>query len=169
MRRTFLRIAIFLPAFGLGVGVSYCRQLYEWSQLLPAPSPDVVAVSDWAAPPRITIVGGMDACGPTANFHTTELSDGTLISYDCKTFSSPLAAAIALKTSLVNAEVVERSNERDENGRVIGDSILVINPIQRFSLIGKSLCVTTAPSLHHLRLFESHSLYYAPSETSGNE
>ncbi|HEX3251641.1 MAG TPA: hypothetical protein VHS05_19555 [Pyrinomonadaceae bacterium] len=169
MRRTLLRIAMFLLAFGLGVGVSYCRQLYEWSQLLPAPGPEAVAVYDWAAPPQITIVGGMDACGPTANFHTVILSDGTGIACDCKTFSSHLAAAIALKTSLVDAEILERSNERDERGRVIGDRVLVTNPIQRFSLIGKNLCVTTAPSFHHLRLYESHSLYYAPRGISGNE
>jgi hypothetical protein len=158
----FLKIAMFVLAFGLGVGVSYCRQLYQWSQLPSASSPDVVPVSDWAAPPRITIVGGMDACGPTANYHTLELSDGTRISYSCQTFPSSLAAARELRTRLIDAEIVERSEVRDKKGRVIGEGILTTYPLERFSLTGKNLCVTTAPSFHHLRLYDSHSLYYSP-------
>ena len=169
MSRTLLKILIFVLAFSLWVGVSYCRQLYQWSQLPSASGPDVVAVPDWAAPPRITIVGGMDACGPTSNHHTLELSDGTRISYSCYTFSSSLAVARELKTRLVDAEIVERGEERDERGRVIGERILTTNPIQRFSLIGKNLCVTTAPSLHHLRLYEAYSLYPSSPEISGNE
>ncbi len=167
MRRTLLRIAIFVLAFGLGVGVSACWQLYQWSLLPFEVSPDVVAVPDWAAPPRITIVGGMDACGPTANFHTMELSDGTRISQSCETFSSPLAAARALKTRLVNAEIAERSEQRDEKGRIIGEMILTTRPLQRFRIQGKSLCVTAAPSLHHLRLYEANALYYSHPEISG--
>src|SRR4051794_1085856 len=128
MRWTLLKIAIFVLAFGLGVGVSACWQLYQWSLVPFEVSPDVVAVPNWAGPPRVTIVGGMDACGPKANFHTLELSDGTRISQSCETFSSPLAAARTLKTRLVDAEVAERSEERDEKGRPIGERILTVSP-----------------------------------------
>jgi hypothetical protein len=170
MRRSLLRIAIFILAFGLGVGVSACWQLYRWSLLPIEVSPEAVAVPNWAAPPRITMGGGIDACGPTANFHTRELSDGTRISQSCETFSSPLAAARELKIRLGNGSIAQRSAERDENGLLIGESILTTRPggVMRLSIFGNSLCVTEAPSLTHLRLYETNPLNYSPI-VPGNE
>jgi hypothetical protein len=169
MRRYLLRIVIFVLAFGLGVGVSAGWELYQWSLLPFAVSPEEVAVPNWAAPPTITIVGGMDACGPKANFHVMELSDGTRISHDCESFSSRLAALRALRSRLGDASIAERSQERGEQGRLISESILITSPtLQRFTIAGDNLCVITAPSLTHLRLYVTHSLTYSP-RISGNE
>ena len=175
MRRTLLKIAIFVLTLGLGVGVSIGWQLYQWS-LVPY---EVNPTPPWPlgtgkkphqpVPTAVTIVGGMDACGPEANFHTMDLSDGTQISQSCETFSSPLAAARALNTRILNAEIVERSTERDEKGRIIGEKILTAGArVMRFSIYGKSLCVTDAPSLTHLRLYESSELQQGP-QIAGNE
>jgi len=165
MRRALPKIAIFVLAFGLGVAVSAGWQLYRWSRVQLEGSPEVVAVPSWSTPTQIMIVGGLDACGRTSSYHTLNLSDGTRILQTCKRFSSPLGAARDLKIRLSNAEIAARSEDLDEQGRVIGETILTSSPnIQRFTLHEKTLCVTSAPSLHHLRLYESHSLSYAPSE-----
>jgi hypothetical protein len=168
MRRTLLRIAIAVLTFSLGVGVSVGWQLYQWSLVPYEVSPtccDTVAVVETpqvTRPSEITIVGGLDACGPEANYHTRELSDGTRISQSCETWSSPLAAARRLKTRLSNAQIVERSEERDEKGRIIGQKILTAGPrVMKLTIYGKNLCVTEAPSLEHLRLYESGALHYS--------
>jgi len=168
MRRTLLRIAIFVLTFALGVGVSVGWQLYQWSLVPYEVSPtccNTVAVVETpriTRPAEITIVGGLDACGPEANYHTRELSDGTRISESCETLSSPLAAARALKRRIGNAEIVERSQERDEQGRLIGETILVTSPrVMKLTIYGKNLCVKEAPSLDHLRLYESGAFHYS--------
>ena len=175
MRRTLLKIAIFVLTFGFGVGVSVCWQLYQWSLVPHEVSPTccdaapVVGMPRITAPSQITIVGGMDACGPTANYHSLELSDGTRIFQSCERFSSPSAAARSLKTKLADAVIAGRLEERDENGRVIGKKILTTSPrVMRLSIIGNTLCVTDAPSLNHLQLYESAALYRSPIN-SGNE
>ena len=172
MKRTLLKIAILALTFGLGVGISVGWHLYQWSlepyEVSPtAPWPlGVDTPARLVRADKITIVGGMAACGPEGNYHTTELSDGTQISQSCEQFSSPLAAARALKIRTLHAEIVERSTEQDENGRVVGEKILTAGSrVMRFSLYGKSLCVTDAPSLTHLRLYESSAL----QQSAGNE
>jgi len=175
MRRTLLRIAIFALTFGLGVGISVGWQLYQWS-LVPYEVSSVppwplasAAVAKVAETDVIMIVGTMHACGPEANYHTMELSDGTALSQSCERFSSPLAAERALKARLRNAEIAERSLDRDEKGRVVGEKILTSGPrVIRFSLNGNSLCVTDAPSLNHLRLYETGALYHG-RKNSGND
>lgn len=165
MRRTLLKIAILALTFGLGVGISVGWHLYQWSldpyEVSPIPpwplrvdTPARIVRAD-----EITIVGGMAACGPEGNYHTTELSDGTQISQSCERFSSPSAAARALKIRTLHTEIVEQTTERAEKGSIIGEKIITAGTrVQRFSLYGKSLCVTDAPSLTHLRLYESNAL-----------
>lgn len=169
MRRTLLRIAILMFTFVVGVGVSLGWQLYQWSLVPYELSPtccETVAVVETpriTRPSDITIVGGMDACGPEANYHSRELSDGTRISESCERLSSPLAAARALKARVANAEIVERSEERDEQGRIIGQKILITSPrIMKLTIYGNRLCVTEAPSLEHLRLYEAGAFHYSP-------
>ena len=168
MKRSLLKVAILALTFSLGVGVSACWQLYKRS-LLPIEVSSDVAVTEQAAPAEITIVGGMDACGPKANFHTMKLSDGTSIFQSCEILSSPAAAARTLKKRLVNAEIAERSQERDEKGRVTGDTILITSPrVKRLSINGNSLCEVDAPSLNHLRLYEASAFHYS-SKSDGND
>jgi len=168
MRRTILRIVIFVLTFALGVAVSVGWQLYQWSLVPYEVSPTccgavtVVETPQVTRPAEITIVGGLDACGPKANYHTRELSDGTRISESCETLSSPLAAARALNTRLRNAEIVEQSEERDEEGRIIGRKIVTSSPrVMKLTIYGNNLCVTEAPSLDYLRLYESGAFHYS--------
>ena len=168
MRQILLKVAVFLMTFGLGVGIAVCWELYQWSLVSYEVSPtccDAVAVVETprvTRPAEITIVGGMDACGPRANYHTRELSDGTRISESCETLSSPLAAARALKARLRDAKIAERSEERDEEGRLTGETILVTSPrVMKLTIYGKNLCVTESPSLDHLRLYENGAFHYS--------
>jgi len=168
MRPIIVRIAIFVLTFALGVGVSLSWQLYQWSLVPYDVSPTccnaVVGTPRITRPAPITIVGGMDACGPEANYHTRDLSDGTRISQSCERFSSPLAAARALKTRVGNAEIAERSEERDEKGLLIGQTILITSPrVMKLTIYGNNLCVTEAPSMDHLQLYENGGLHYSPT------
>lgn len=165
MRRILLRVAIFALTFGLGVGVWAGWQLYQWS-LTPydGSSPfdfsNVVAVTK-PRPTGLRIVGGMDACGGTANFHIAELSDGTRINQSCRQMTAS-AIAREVKNQLADAEVAERSEERDENGRVIGEKILILSPkVLRLRISGNSLCQTEAATFTHLELYEQGKLLYA--------
>ena len=165
MRRSLLRVAIFALTFSLGVGVSACWQLYKWS-LLPLEVSSDVAVAEHAAQAGISIVGDLRACGSEANYHTMDLSDGTRISVSCKRWFSP-EAAHTMEKSLVNAEVAERSQERDEKSRLIGETILTTSPrVMRLRISGNSLCVVNAPSLNHLRLYEAGALHYSKKHGS---
>jgi hypothetical protein len=154
MRRILLRLWIFGLAFGLGISVSALWRLYNLYQLpevneivLTTPVPAVKEVP-------LTIVGGMDACGPTANYHVYGLSDGSRISSSCESYASSAAAARALLRRLGKAQVAERSQNLDEAGRREGETVLVINPTAlRLSTHGKTLCVTEAPTLKHLQMF----------------
>ena len=168
MRRILLKVAVFLLTFALGVGVAVCWELYQWSLVPYEVSQtccDAVTIVEYprvTRPAEITIVGGMDACGPEANFHTRELSDGTHISQSCETFSSPLAAARALKARLRDATIAERTQDRDETGRLLGEKILVTSPrVMKLTIYGKSLCVIEAPSLEYLRLYENGAFHYS--------
>jgi len=153
--------------FALGVGVSVCWELYQWSLVSYEVSPTccdafTIETPRVTRPAEVTIVGGMDACGPEANFHTMELSDGTRISESCETFSSPLAAARALKTRLRDATIAERTQDRDEAGRLLGEKILVTSPrFMKLTIYGQNLCVTEAPSLEYLRLYENGAFHYS--------
>jgi len=167
MRRILLKIVVLMLTCTLGVGGSVGWRLYQWSlepyEVSPTP-PWPLGVDTPARLVRadeITIVGGIDACGSEANYHTMELSDGTKIYQSCERFSSPLAAARALKSKLLNGEIAERTPERDENGRVIGEKILVTGSrVMRLSNYGNSLCETNAPSLKHLLLYETGALQH---------
>lgn len=160
MRWLLLRVVVLALTFSLGVGVSACWQLYQWS-LLPLEVSSDVTVAEQAASTGITIVGGMDACGPEANYHTMDLSDGTRISQSCQRWSSSAAAKRALQQLLVNAEVADRSQERDGKGR-IGETILTTSPrVMRLRINGNSLCLVVVPSLNHLRLYEAGALQYS--------
>lgn len=172
MRRILLRLAIFALTFGLGVGVYVGWQLYQWSLTpydgsTPFDVSNVVAVTK-PHPTGLRIVSGMDACGPAANFHIAELSDGTRIDQSCR-YMSANAIAREVKNQLANAEVAERSEERDENGRVTGEKILILSPkVIRLNISGNSLCQTEAATFTHLQLYEQGKLLYAAMD-AGNE
>jgi hypothetical protein len=154
MGRILLRLWILGLAFGLGISVSALWRLYRLYKI-----PEVLEVVVTTPVPAvkeapIKIVGGMDACGPTANHHVYDLSDGSRISTSCESYRSSAAAARALRARLGKAQVAEHSENRDEVGRVEGETVLVLTPrLLRLSTHGKTLCVTEAPSLKLLQLF----------------
>ena len=154
MRRILFRLWIFGLAFGLGISVSTLWRVYHLYHL-----PEVYEVVVTTPVPTVKeaplkIVGGIDACGPKANHHVYDLSDGSRISTSCESYISSSAAARALLRRLGNAQVAERSQNLDDAGRREGETILVINPtVLRLSTHGKTLCVTEAPSLKHLQMF----------------
>ena len=161
MRRILLKVSIFALAFSLGIGVSACRQLWSLLPLEVSQTDCEVGLVE-RAPIGLTIVGAMDACGPTANFHTMELSDGTRLYQSCERLSSPAVAVRALQKRLVKAEIAERSEQRDEKGRRIGETILMTSPrVARLKIYGNSLCETEAPSITHLQLYEAGALHYS--------
>jgi hypothetical protein len=154
MRCILLRLWIFGLALGLGISVSALWRLYRLYQLprvaeivLTTPVPPVEEVA-------LKIVGGLDACGPKANYHVYNLSDGSQITTTCESFVSSTAATRALEARLGKARVTERSLNLDTEGRTVGETILVTTPtVFRVSTQERSLCVTEAPSLRHLRMF----------------
>ena len=149
MRRILLRLWIFGLAFGLGISVSALWRLYRLYK-----TPEVSQVVVTTPVPAVEVVGIIDACGPTANHHVYELSDGSRISTSCESYRSSAAAARALRERLGKAQIAEHSENLDEAGRVEGETVLILTPrLLRLSTHGRTLCVTEAPSLQLLQLF----------------
>lgn len=157
MRRILLRIWIFGLAFWLGISVSALWRTYNL-YLLPHVSAVIVSDPPLPPPPQVEplrIIGVSDACGPTANFHSYKLSDGSQITTACISYATTVEAARELRRRLGKANVSERSLILDDKGRPIGENILVTKPIVlRLSNYGREICVTEAPSLRHLQVLE---------------
>jgi len=62
MRRILLKLATFVLAFGLGVGVSIGWRLYQWS-LVPFEVSSDFSIVVLAAPPGIRMVNSVRTCG----------------------------------------------------------------------------------------------------------
>jgi len=149
MRRILLRLWIFGLAFGLGISVSALWRLYRLYK-----TPEVLEVVVTTPVPAVEVIGIIDACGPTANHHVYELSDGSRISTRCESYRTSTDAAHALRERLGKAQIAEHSENLDEAGRVEGETVLILTPrLLRLSTHGRTLCVTEAPSLQLLRLF----------------
>ena len=109
--------------------------------------------------PELTISSVMDACGPTANYHSYVASDGAHLFSSCRQLASARQADRELKKSLATAiEIIERHQELHEHTptvlwervvmRTSGGTVVAIR------VSGKSFCETTAPTLKHLQLLE---------------
>jgi len=156
MRRILLKVWILVLTFCFGISVSAFWRIYT----LPA-LPEMIRVTEPQVETRIVFpdarpfVAVMHACGPQANYHVYQSSDGERIFESCETFSSTSATARALKRRIGKAEIVERYENLDENGRPFGETVVVLTETAlKLSTRGKSLCVTEAPSLAQLRRFE---------------
>ena len=150
MKRILLNLTISVFAFAFGVALSSFWRLYT----LPDTPEAFLAAQQGSEPLRR--IGGMDACGPEANYHTYELSDGARISTDCRSFSCPAAATQAMQRKLRQAEIIERSANLDGNGQPAGETILAkTSVILRLSTHGNNFCVTEAPSLKYLSWLEN--------------
>jgi hypothetical protein len=154
MRRILLRLWIFGLAFGLGISVTALWRLYRLYRL-PIVNEVVVTTPVPAVKEApLKIVGGMDACGPTANYHVYDLSDGSRMTTSCKSYVSAAAAGRALRARLGNAEMAQHCENLNEAGQVESEIVIVTTPtVIRLSTYGRTLCVTEAPSLKPLKMF----------------
>jgi hypothetical protein len=156
MTRVLLKVWIFVLTFCFGISVSALWRICT----LPA-LPEIVAVTEPQVGARIVFptarpfVSVRHACGPKGNYHVYQSSDGGLISVSCETYASTSAAARALKRKIAKAEIVERHENLDDNGRPLGETVVVVTErALELSRHGKSLCATEARSLAGLRRFE---------------
>ena len=151
MRRFLSRVWIFVLTFCLGISVSALWRIYTLPQL-----PEAVEITEPAAiavfPQEREFTATMHACGPTANYHTYQSSDGALIGVSCETFRSHSTAARALKRTIGNAEIVERTMDGEQTS---GETVVIVaDRAMELRLTGNNLCVTSAPSLAVLRRFQ---------------
>jgi hypothetical protein len=156
MPRLVLRLLVGFMAFLLGTSLAGVASLSR-RPVLPAISLD----EERTAPPPVesqtlTVVGGMDACGPTVNSHLSNLSDGTSIATTCEQFSSAARADRELRKRLKEAtEIIEREPNLDGRGRKIGERVVAkTSGVLVLSTERNNLCSTSAPSLKHLQWFE---------------
>jgi len=109
------------------------------------------------SPPTQTmaIVSEMHACGPRANFHTYNLSDGSRISTSCRGVSSPARARHEVQKMLRGAQILERHPQYDERGRIVGEQILArADQVISVEINRSAICSTEASSLKQLQWFE---------------
>jgi hypothetical protein len=150
MKRLLLNLSVAFLTFSIGTATSMLRGLWV------ADTPEALLASQqgWFEP--LKIIGGMDACGPEANYHTYDLSDGTRISNSCQHLASAAAATHALQNRLTpGAEIIERGLNLDSNGRPVGERIIAKSAgIIELETYESNFCVTEAASLKHLRWYE---------------
>jgi hypothetical protein len=151
MRRFLSRVWIFVLTFCLGISVSALWHIYTLPHL-----PEAIQITEPAAvavfPQEREFTAMMHACGPTANYHIYQSSEGARIGVSCETFRSHSEAARALKRTIGNAEIVERTVDGEKPS---SETVVVVSEeAMELSLNGKNLCVTSAPSLAVLRRFQ---------------
>lgn len=154
MERLLLRAWIFVVAFCFGISISAAWRIYTLPVIPDLDIPPVreaTAEASAKAPDELRIVEGTHGCGAVADGQLYELSDGGRISIKCTTFDSPAAAT---------RELLTRSETATSEGRLLtndsaGAEVIIFTPkVQRLRTDGRSLCVTEASSLLHLRWFE---------------
>ena len=152
MKRIGLNLAVALVTFCVGAAASMLRN--RWPSYPQKPKTIIATAQIAAEPLKITME--MHACGPRANYHTFNLSDGTRISTSCEGHASRLAAARALQAKLVGiAHIIERAPNLDDKGHRVGDKVVAkTDGVIELETYGNTLCSTYAPSLEHLQWFE---------------
>lgn len=99
----------------------------------------------------------MDACGPTANYHTWELSDGTRITISSVQLASPVHAAQELENQLSHATgIIERAVNLDGLGQPAGNTVVAKTDRGVISIEtqGSRICIIKAASLEHLHWYQ---------------
>lgn len=117
---------------------------------------------EFPQPQPLSFETRMDACGPTANYHTYESSDGVFISQSNEEFSSAKRASRELQKRLRLAkEIIERSPRIDESGKRVGERVVGLSSgeggAQTAFIVwtdGEVLSSIESPSLRHILEFE---------------
>jgi hypothetical protein len=152
MKPILLHLTVAVLTFCIGTAASMVRTL----SVTDTPEALLASQHGWFEPLRI--INGMDACGPDANYHTYELSDGAHISNSCERLASPAAADRALQNTLAHVtEIIERRPNLDDNGRRVGEIVIAkAGGIIKIHTYESFFCSTEAPSLKHLQWYEHH-------------
>ena len=154
MQRIVLHLLVGFITFLLGASLAGIASLSQ------RPVRPAIDLEETTAPPPVesqalTIVGGMNACGPTANFQISNLSDGTSIATSREEFYSAARANKELRKRLAEAtEIIERKPNLDERGRRIGERVVAkAAGILVLSTERNNLYSTKAASLKHLQWY----------------
>jgi len=151
MKRIVLNLMVGLLTFSIGATSSMVRVLFSDD----SPEELLASHQGWFEP--LKVVGGLDACGVKANYHTRELSDGTRIVNSCETMASPAAANRALKDKLGTAEIITREPSLDAQENIVGEKIVAkTTGVMELHTFGNIFCSTEAASLKHLDWYEHH-------------
>jgi hypothetical protein len=156
LRRLPLHLAVALLTFVVGVVIAASYQSltkFESDPIVESSATSLIRISR----PELEIRALSHACGPKVNAHTYVASDGAQLSLMCLQMASARQAAQEFEKRIANAtEVIERREELNEHSAVVKRRVVVANAygVASYSISGKSFCVTTAPSLKHLKLLE---------------
>lgn len=161
MQRMSIRFAVALLTFIIGLSLSSLWPFHS----RPVPKPIRVEEPPAVQLPEsqsLSFRGMMDACGPTANYHTYESSDGIGLSQSNEIFSSAKRANKELQRRVRLArEIIEREPKLDEHGRRIGERVVGVSSGkegQQFAFViwthDEVLSSIVATSLRHVLEFE---------------
>lgn len=159
MRRLLLHLVIAGLAFVVGTFISASYRSLTTTDSPPVVESQAISYISLDPQPVLEIHAQSHACGPTANFHTYVASDGAQLSSSCLQMASARQAAQELEKRLANAvEILERLEELNEYNVVVGKRVVVANSdgVASYSIIGKSFCAMTGPSLKHLQALQGY-------------
>lgn len=156
MSCTFLRPVVALLTFTIGVTLSSSGLRHHRPVLKPATVVEPAASRPSESQP-LSFSSRMHACGPQANYHTYESSDGVFISEANERYPSARRANLELQKRIHSAtEIIERSPELDERGRRVGEKVVAMIDGDAYVLRvnGNWLHSTQSSSLRHVLEFE---------------
>lgn len=156
-----LRLAVGFITFTIGVALSSLGLFHTRPVLKPFNAIEPVTFQSPESQ-RLSFSSRMDACGPKANYHSFESSDGVFISQSNEMFPSARRAKKELQERLSLAtEIIERDNKLGKDGRVVGERVVGVSngkEGQQMTFImwtdGEVLSSIEAPSMRHILEFE---------------
>lgn len=149
MKRLVLNVTVVFLTFSVGAFSSTVRRLF------PHHAAEVLLASQqgWFEP--LKEIGGLNACGAKASYHTHELSDGTRIVNSCERMPSSAAAKRAFQNKLGTAEIIRREPNLNDKGAIVGETVVAkTTGVIELQTFGPSFCSTEAASLKHLEWYE---------------
>jgi hypothetical protein len=152
MRRLALHLLVGVSTFSSGIVLSAVTTRHAEKLIGP-----LDGLTSSISAESLQRIGGMDACGPKANFHTWDLSDGTRIWIECLSLASSARARSELEKRVSGpTEIIERQPQLGPKGQTVGERVVFrsVGSVTVVEVYGNNLCVTEAASLDHLRWYE---------------
>lgn len=161
MQRVSIRIAAALLTFTVGLALSSSWLFHSRPILNPIKSEQPFEVQPFELQP-LSFSGMAHACGPTANYHSYESSDGIAISESNEIFPSAKRSNKELQKRVrLAVEIIEREPKLDENGRRVGERVVGISSVKEGQQLAfvmwtddEILSSIEASSLRHVLEFE---------------